>query len=34
MFEEHNVPFLYETVESGKWTLDYQHEIATTFMPI
>jgi hypothetical protein len=31
LFEQHDVPFLYETVESGKWTLDYQHEIATGF---
>jgi hypothetical protein len=31
LFEEHSVPFLYETVESGKWTLDYQHEIAASF---
>ena len=31
MFDEHNVPYLYETVEQGKWTLDYQNEITTGF---
>ena len=31
MFDEYNVPYLYDVVEQGKWTLDYQNEITTGF---
>ncbi len=31
LFDENNIPYLYETVESGKWTIDYQKQIAEVF---
>ncbi len=30
-FEEHSVPFPYDKVNSGEWTLDYQYELASIF---
>ncbi len=29
LFEERNIPDLYETVNAGKWTLDYQYSIVS-----
>ena len=31
MFDEYNVPYLYDAVEQGTWTLDYQNEITAGF---
>jgi len=31
MFDEHNVEYLYDAVENGKWTIDYQNEITKGF---
>ena len=31
MFDETNVPYLYEAVNNGTWTLDYQAEISQVF---
>lgn len=31
MFDEHSVPYLYDVVQDGKWTLDYQNEIISGF---
>lgn len=31
MFDEHSVPYLYDVVQDGKWTIDYQHEITQKF---
>ena len=31
LFDDHNVPYLYDAVEQGKWTLDYQNEITSDF---
>ncbi len=31
LFDEFQVPYLYENVRNGNWTIDYQREIATTF---
>ena len=31
LFDESSVPYLYDAVEQGKWTLDYQNEITTGF---
>lgn len=31
LFDEYNVDYLYDVVEQGKWTLDYQNEITTGF---
>ena len=31
MFDEHSIPYLYDVVREGKWTLDYQNEIISGF---
>ncbi len=31
MFDEHDVAYLYDVVQDGKWTIEYQHEIAQKF---
>ena len=31
MFDEHSIPYLYEAVENGTWTIDYQNELASSF---
>ncbi len=30
MFDEMKIPYLYEVVDSGKWTLEYQRQISST----